>query len=54
MSSVCVTTKTLQADAGQSVSVTSHAIDLVASCIVEVVNRLAVHISIIEMTIPSG
>ncbi|WP_444909167.1 hypothetical protein [Microbulbifer sp. TRSA005] len=30
VSSVCVTTKTLQADAGQPVSVTSHAIDLVA------------------------
>ncbi|WP_020411281.1 hypothetical protein [Microbulbifer variabilis] len=54
MSSVYVTTKTLQTDAGQPVNVADHAADLVASCIVEVANRLAVHSSIAAMAIPSG
>ncbi|WP_444958213.1 hypothetical protein [Microbulbifer sp. ZKSA002] len=54
MDKVYVTTQTLQTDAGQTVSVADHAADLVASCIVEVANRLAVHSSIAAMAIPSG
>ncbi|WNZ54785.1 hypothetical protein QT397_18140 [Microbulbifer sp. MKSA007] len=54
MSSVYVTTKTLQTDSGQAVNVADHAADLVASCIVEVANRLAVHSSIAAMAIPSA
>ncbi|WP_444884522.1 hypothetical protein [Microbulbifer sp. PSTR4-B] len=54
MRSVYVTTKTLQTDAGQAINVADHAADLVADCIVEVANRLAVHSSIAAMAIPSG
>ncbi|MCO1336503.1 hypothetical protein MO867_19405 [Microbulbifer sp. OS29] len=54
MSSVYVTTKTLQTDAGQTVNVADHVADLVSDCIVEVANRLAVHSSIAAMAIPSG
>ncbi|QFT55574.1 hypothetical protein [Microbulbifer sp. THAF38] len=54
MNSVYVTTKTLQTDAGEAINVADHAADLVASCIVEVANRLAVHNSIAAMAIPSG
>ncbi|WHI50443.1 hypothetical protein P3339_18670 [Microbulbifer sp. MLAF003] len=54
MSSVYVATKTLQSDADQPVNVADHAADLVASCIVEVANRPAVHSSFAAMAIPSG
>ncbi|WP_444941077.1 hypothetical protein ACJJI3_00180 [Microbulbifer sp. ZKSA004] len=53
MSSVYITTKTLQTDAGQPVNVADNAADLVASCIVEVANRLAEHSSITAMAIPT-
>ncbi|WP_299588423.1 hypothetical protein [uncultured Microbulbifer sp.] len=54
MTSVYVTTKTLQTDGGGVVNVADHVADLVASCIVEVANCLAVHSSIAAMAIPSG
>ncbi|MCO1335196.1 hypothetical protein MO867_12720 [Microbulbifer sp. OS29] len=54
MSSVYVTTKTLQTDASQTVNVADHVADLVSDCIVEVANRLAVHSSIMAMAIPSS
>ncbi|WP_413662478.1 hypothetical protein ACG1BZ_14770 [Microbulbifer sp. CNSA002] len=54
MSSVYVTTKTLQTDAGQTVNVADHIADLVSDCIVEVANRLAVHSSIAALAIPNG
>ncbi|QFT53549.1 hypothetical protein [Microbulbifer sp. THAF38] len=54
MTSVYVTTKTLQTDGGQPINVADHAADLVADCVVEVANRLAVHSSIAAMAIPSG
>ncbi|WP_460786333.1 hypothetical protein [Microbulbifer echini] len=54
MTSVYVTTKTLQTDGGGVVNIADHVADLVASCIVEVANCLAVHSSIAAIAIPSG
>ncbi|GAA5442602.1 hypothetical protein Misp06_00776 [Microbulbifer sp. NBRC 101763] len=54
MSSVYVITRTQQTDAGQPVNVAGHAADLVANCIVEMANRLAVYSSIAAMAIPGG
>ena len=54
MTSVYVTTKTLQTDGGEAVNVADHVAGLVSDCIVEVANRLAVHSSIAAMAIPSG
>ncbi|MFA0813467.1 hypothetical protein [Microbulbifer epialgicus] len=54
MQSVYVATKTLQPDSGQPLNVADHVADLVTDCIVEVVNRLALHSSIAAMAIPRG
>ncbi|WP_353377173.1 hypothetical protein [Microbulbifer sp. NBRC 101763] len=54
ISSVYVTTKTLQTDDGEAVNVANHIAGLLSDCSVKVANRLAVHSSIATMAIPSG
>ncbi|MFA0790754.1 hypothetical protein ACCI51_09375, partial [Microbulbifer echini] len=54
MTSVYVTTKTLQTDGGGVVNVAEHVADLVASCIVEVANSWPCIALYAAMAIPSG
>ncbi|WP_444902152.1 hypothetical protein ACJJIG_04275 [Microbulbifer sp. SSSA007] len=54
MSSVYVTTKTLQTDGDEAVNVSNHIAGLASEYSVKVANRLAVHSSITTMAIPSS